>query len=250
MRFHPILLTALLSLLLGACSSGRSVTMANIEWAVKDSVRYVYDKDMNWVFNPNSGTFDAETPIYATDTKLNAYPDLKKYLNEVISGVKLPIDSILLYLPLQKLVFATLDPDSSKPIPASYILFPDDISDTKHRNSFSFDPQDAIPTGDRWMFGNIFPDTKKKRAVIAYRFPYNNREIVLLRIVQGHTPAMDKLSKDFGHGCTSCYPITDPNIDPSVVDFAEIIGWYANIAKKTALKNFDLGYKLKSQGKP
>lgn len=246
MKSIQLFFVTLLPFLISSCSSSRTWTMANINWLVNDTTHYLHDKDLKWVFDPNSNMVSADSPIYGSDIKLNAYPDLKDYLSEVINDVHLPIDSVFLYLPLQKLIFASLDPDKPKINPVSTILFPDDDSDTKNRQSQIFDPAEPLPTGGKWLFGNIFPNSKKKRAVIAYRFPYNNKEMVLLRIIQGHTPAMDKLSRDFGHGCTSCYPLTNPKIDPSIVDFSEIIGWYVTPAKKTALKNYDLGRKLKA----
>ena len=244
MKIMPLCLTLLISLLISSCSSTRSWSMANIDWRVNDTTHYIHDNDLNWVFNPNTNMFSAESPVYASDAKLNAYPELKKYFSEVISDVNLPIDTVLLYLPLQKIIFVSLDAEKPKINPVSTILFPDDDSDTKNRQSLAFDPADPEPSGEKWMFGNVFPNTKKKRAVIAYRFPYNGKEIAMLRIVQGHTSDMEKLSMDFGHGCNTCYPLTDPKIDPSIVDFAEVMGWYITPFKKTALKNFDLGQKL------
>ncbi|MDE6008662.1 MAG: hypothetical protein K2G90_05590 [Muribaculaceae bacterium] len=232
MKIIPLCMTLLISLLISSCSSIRSWSMGNMDWCVNDTMHYIHDSELNWVFNPNTNMFSAESPVYASDVKLNAYPELKKYLSEVISDVNLPIDTVFLYLPLQKLIFASLNPEKPKINPVSIILFPDDDSDTKNRQSMVFGPADPVPSGDKWMLGNVFPNTKKKRAVISYRFPYNGKEIALLRIIQGHTPEMEKLSMDFGHGCNSCYPLTDPKINPSIVDFAEIIGWYITSLKK------------------
>ncbi|MDE5975878.1 MAG: hypothetical protein K2G69_04965 [Muribaculaceae bacterium] len=245
MKTFPLICIYIILFLGCACSTHHPIVMANKEWKINDSTRYIHDSGLTWVLAATDFGFNTTSPMVAADYQLEREPAVRNYLSDVVRDVRLPIDTILLYLPMQKLIFATLSATGDKATPVSSIIFSDDDADTNNFYSSFYDPSESFPVGEKWMYGNIFPNFRDKRAVVAYRFPYNGKEMVILRIMQGETKGVRKLSEYYGYDCGTCSPFYNPYLNPSKIDFGEIVGWDVTKLKKQAVTNFHIGRRLK-----
>ncbi len=240
------LLLFVITVFMGGCTAvNKGVTFSSLQWKVNDSTKYIHDTRYNWVIFSGAMEFSERNPIIANNSTLKTYKGLDRYLSEVIEDVPLAIDSILLYLPMQKLIFATYSGEDTHVPPVSYIIFDNTGEEERHFSFLNEYPDESLPRDNKWMFGNVFPNKKKDRCVVAYRFPYNDSKMVVLKIEQGHNREMDELTKALSTGCTCCYPLSHAFIDPLKPEYAEVVGWNIDKAKKTALFNLGLGEKLK-----
>ncbi|MDE6298868.1 MAG: hypothetical protein K2M10_04395 [Muribaculaceae bacterium] len=235
-------------ILIGGCHSSHKIVFAGHEWKVNDSTKYVHDKNMNWVFTVNSYDFSNRDPLLGSDIAISRYPGLSRYLSGVLADTEIDIDTVLLYIPTHHLVFATYKGDDTALPAVAYIPFLNDSiasNEKKPRAYVNLFGQTGLDVEDKWMLINTSANTGKKRSVVAYRFPYLNRKLVMLKILQAETPEANKINDLFVPFFDSPYVITKCWIDPSDPKFTQIVGWEIERGERTALMNLNIGERLK-----
>ena len=234
--------------LIVACRPSNEIVFAGYEWKVNDSTKYIHDKNLDWFFTVNSYDFSNQDPILGSDIAISRYPGLRRYLRGVIADTEIDIDTVLLYIPTHQIVLATYKGDDTTLPAVAYIPFLNDSvssNEKKPRAYINLFGQTGLDTEDRWMLINTSVNSKKKRSVVFYRFPYLNRKVAMLKILQAETPEANKVNDLFVPFFDSPYIITKCWIDPSDLRFAQIIGWEIERGERTALMNLDIGNRLK-----
>ncbi|MDE6577342.1 MAG: hypothetical protein K2J82_02550 [Muribaculaceae bacterium] len=235
-------LVGLLFLLLASCHSIRisNMTFANLEWKMNDSTKYIHDKSLNWVFTTNKYDFSNLDPILGDEIAISRYDGMRNYLNQILSIIPFDIDTVLAYIPTRQLIFATYKKSKEDIPPTTYVVLNSE-KDHVALNLFG----DPIPEEKEYVYCNLFFNNKRKQCAMVYRFPYNDRTLLMIQVLQGSNKEADKLSKIFENTFPSPYMMTRPWIDPSDQSLIEPVGWIIKDARINAVKNYNLGKRLK-----
>lgn len=240
--------SAILFIISGCSSSRKVVPFADNEWKINGETHYVYNKDLSYVFDSGNEWLNKDVaPLIGTEVGINRYPKLRNYLNDVLSDVRLDIDSILLYLPTEQTVFVTYSMDDQKLEPPTITEFNINVEDPLKSTYGTFHNllgAEKLKSDGSQMLTNMFYNDKHKRYVVVNRLRYGDRPIAMITILESVSDKLRKYSEELFGGYYYC-AFSRGQLDYSDREQTYVIGREAVQSKNQGVRNYLLGQKLK-----
>lgn len=188
----PALVFGMAILLLASCSSHKSLVFANREWIVSDYYCQIIDKDSTYRMTTGNILLPDPLLIVSSADSVAKYPDMDKFLSDILHTAHLDGAEILFYSPDTQTMYVRPKGDIP-PLRPSSVSSP--MTDERPYTTWIYeDDMEDWTREPSEMYTYTYFDKRKKRLLIVDHFDYGDTPIAQITIFQSKNKMTEKMN--------------------------------------------------------
>lgn len=232
--FHIVCL--LTAVVFAGCSPQKHITFTSDSWRFDTCSSTIVNADASLRFSLGNGLHDTASPLISTREALDSINGLTDYLSEILSATGLKDSRIMLYAPMQNIVFAELPTNDQAENPNAVTS---DLDGERPYTAWLWDDDVAIsnprPTDE--MRTSSFADRRGRRLIVVDKFTYDTMRMACVTIIQSETKQTRRIGLPANKWLMPCNVTDLRNIIP-------VANWVDGI-RSVSLANYHLGQQAK-----
>lgn len=232
--FHIVCL--LTAVVFAGCSHQKHITFTSDSWRFDTCSSTIVNADASLRFSLGNGLHDSTSPLISSREALDSINGLTDYLSAILSATCLNDSRIMLYAPLQNIIFAELPTNDQAENPNAVTS---DLDGERPYTAWLWDDDVAIsnPRPNDEMRTSSFADRRGRRLIVVDKFTYDTMPIARISIIQSETKRTRKIGLPANNWLMPCNVTDMRNIIP-------VANWVDGI-RDVSLANYHLGQQAK-----
>ena len=181
MQLRYLILTTVITAVLGGCSSPRGLVFADRAWHISDYYGQIINEDTTWRMTFGEVLIPADLTIIANSDSVAKYPGMDRFMADILHTARLDSAEILFYAPCMNSMFVIPKVPAMPVRPSSISSNMDERTCTLW--TYDDDPEDWVRRTDE-MFTYTYLNKRKGQLLIVNFYDYASTPVAQIKVLQ------------------------------------------------------------------